>query len=130
MTEGYIKSIIEDTLAIPVFLGAESIIYPAATLEAQIYNPSLFGDGKAKRRTVDIYVNLWYEDKTARDTAIRSLEAALEEVVGITSPEIEVYYDTTAKKFRAVFHFIALPSVPEPEPESEPEPEPEPDAEP
>ena len=130
MTEEYIKGIIKETLDIPVFLGAESITYPAATLETQLYNPSLFGDGKAKRRLADVYVNLWYENKADRDAALTALTEVLDATEGITSPEIDFYYDITAKKFRAVFHFLAIPTVPVPDPEPEPEPEPEPDTEP
>lgn len=110
MTEDDIKTIIEETLSIPVFLGQDSIIYPAATLEIQVYSPALFGDGKSKRRTEDVYVNLWYEEKDSRDSALAELMSALDQTDGITSPEVESYYDTTAKKFRAVFHFLNLPS--------------------
>ena len=112
MTEDNIKSIIEETLNIPVFLGQESIIYPSATLEVQVITPALFGDGKAKRRTEDCFVNIWFEDKDARDTALAELMSALDQTDGITSPNVESYYDTTAKKFRGVFHFQLLPQYP------------------
>lgn len=112
MTETDIKGIIEETLNIPVFLGQESIIYPAATLEVQVITPALFGDGKAKRRTEDCFVNIWFEDKDARDTALAELISALDQTDGITSPNVESYYDTTAKKFRGVFHFQLLPQYP------------------
>lgn len=127
MTSDAIKSIIEGTLSIPVFLGAESIIYPAATLEIQLQNPALFGDGKSVRRAYDVFINLWYEDKDSRDSALAELISALDQTNGITSPDVESYYDTTAKKFRAVFHFTALPEYEEPEPEPEPDPEPDPE---
>ena len=127
MTEEYIKSIIEETLSIPVFLGQESIIYPAATLEITVLTPALLGDGKSKSRTMDVYINLWYEDKSSRDTAQAALMEALDQEDGFTSPEVESYYDTTAKKFRSVFHCITYLSYPVPEPEPTPEPEPEPE---
>lgn len=130
MTEEYIKSIIEETLSIPVFLGAESIIYPAATLEFTEISPALFGDGKSKSRTNDVYINIWFEEKDSRDSALAELMSALDQTDGITSPEIENYYDTTAKKFRGVFHFQTLSSYPDPEPEPDPEPDPEPEPEP
>lgn len=130
MTEAALQSIIEETLNIPVFLGQESITYPAATLETTVITPALFGDGKSKRRMHDVYINLWYEDKEARDTARNALMAELDQADGITPPEVDTYYDTTAKKYRAVFHSQMLPSVPDPEPEPEPEPDPEPVNEP
>lgn len=120
MTEEYIKGIIEETLAIPVFLGQESIRYPAATLETTVINPALFGDGKSKSRTMDVYINLWYEDKDSRDSALTELMSVLDQTDGITSPEVESYYDTTAKKFRAVFHFNTYLSYPDPEDDNEP----------
>lgn len=118
MTEADIKTIIEETLSIPVFLGQESIIYPAATLEIQIYSPALFGDGKSKRRTEDVFINIWYENKDSRDTALTELMSVLDQTDGITPPEVESYYDTTAKKFRGTFHFQALGSYPMPEAET------------
>ena len=130
MTEEYIQSIIEDTLNIPVFLGQESIKYPAATLEITLITPALFGDGKSKSRTMEVYINLWYEDKDSRDSALTELMSVLDTEDGVTSPEIESYYDITAKKYRAVFHFNTYLSFPDPEPEPEPEPTPEPEPEP
>lgn len=118
MTEDNIKEIIEGTLTIPVFLGQESITYPAATLEIQSINPGLFGDGKSKRRTDDVYINIWYEDKDTRDTAITNLMSILDQTNGITPPEVESIYDTTAKKYRGIFHFQALRDYPVPEPET------------
>jgi hypothetical protein len=126
MTEEYIKSIIKDTLNIPVFLGQESITYPAATLEITVISPALLGDGKSKSRTMEVYINLWYEDKASRDTALTELMSVLDTESGVTSPEIERYFDTTAKKYRAVFHFYTYLSYPEPEPEPEPEDDNEP----
>lgn len=102
MNDEGLKRIIENTLNIPVFLGSESIIYPAATLESRINSPELFGDGLTERRVVTAYINLWYEDKGARDEAVKQLLAVLDFRTDITAPEIEAYYDTTAKKFRAV----------------------------
>lgn len=104
MTEENMKSIIEETLNIPVFLGQESIKYPSATLEAELNNmPELFGDGLTERRAVTTYINLWYEEKSARDEAVIKLLSVLDFRTDITAPEIESYYDTTAKKYRAVF---------------------------
>ena len=120
MTEEYIKSIIKDTLNIPVFLGQESITYPAATLESTVISPALLGDGKSKSRTMEVYINLWYEDKASRDTALTELMSVLDTESGVTSPEIESYYDTTAKKYRAVFHFYTYLSYPVPEDDNEP----------
>lgn len=112
MTEDNIKSIIEGTLSIPVFLGQESITYPAATLEIQNMSPGLYGDGKSKRRTDDVYVNIWYEDKASRDSALTELISVLDQTDGITPPEVESIYDTTAKKYRGTFHFQALKEYP------------------
>ncbi|MCR4625541.1 MAG: hypothetical protein K5795_06200 [Lachnospiraceae bacterium] len=113
MTEEMIKSLIKDTLAIPVFLGSETIVYPGATLEMQSISPVLYGDGKAKRRAYTVYINLWYENKDDRDEAVDTLIPVLDGQDGITAPEIETYYDTTAKKFRAVvtFQTFRLPAA-------------------
>ena len=115
MTEDSLKSMIEETLAIPVFLGQESIIYPSATLETTVITPGIYGDGKSVRRTHEVYINLWYEDKDTRDTARDTLMAVLDQVSGITSPDVESYYDTTAKKFRAVFSLYLIPEYTDPE---------------
>ncbi len=125
MTEGMIKSLIEDTLTIPVFLGSETLKYPGATLEMQSISPVIFGDGKVKRRAYTVYINLWYTNKADRDTATASLTEALDGTDGVTAPEIETYYDTTAKKWRSVFEFNTIVTAPD-----ESEPEPEPDTEP
>ena len=109
MTEASLTTLIEDTLKIPVYLGSQSIIFPAATLEITGYPSVLSGDGKSVLREQEAVVNLWYVTKTDRNTAKTSLLAALDSQDGISVPECETYYDTTAKKFRAVisFNFIA-----------------------
>ena len=133
MTEADIKTLIETTLAIPVFDGTDTIVYPAATLELTAMTPGILGDGKAKRRKQTAFINLWYEEKTARDTAAIALLEALDASDGIAAPDMDTYYDTTAKKYRAVYNFEVLffkEEEPEPEPEPEPDPEPTPDPEP
>ena len=102
MTEAGLKTLIETTLTIPVFQGQDSIIYPAATLEVTEIKPSLYGDGSSKSRACTAVINLWYTDKAARDTAVISLMAAMDGTSDIVSPDVETYYDITAKKFRAV----------------------------
>ena len=109
MTEASLKTLIEDTLRIPVYEGSQSIIYPAATLEI-IGNPAaLVGDGKAKVRETEAVINLWFIEKGERDTSTALLLAALDLEDGISVPECSTDYDTTAKKFRAVISFNFIP---------------------
>ena len=109
MTEATLKTLIETTLKIPVFDGAESIIYPAATLEI-IGNPAtLVGDGKAKVRESEAIINLWLTTKSACDTNTALLLAALDAEDGLSVPECSKDYDTTAKKFRSVITFNYIP---------------------
>lgn len=112
MTEAGLKTLIETTLAIPVFEGKDSIIYPGATLEVTNIDPSLFGDGLVKTRVCSAVINLWYIDKSARDSAVNSLMTAMD-ALNIVAPMIDTYYDTTAKKYRAVFR-TQFPLEPDP----------------
>ena len=133
MTEAQLKKLIEDTLEIPVYTGADSITYPSATLEVDSQPAGLYGEGSVLHRLSDATINLWFKDKATRDSATTTLDAALQNIFGLTVGEIETYYDTTAKKFRAVFPLEFIPldtSEPEPEPEPDPDPEPDPEPEP
>lgn len=109
MTEASLKSLIEETCKIPVFEGAESITYPAATLEIIGYPAALVGDGKAKVRETAAVINLWFKDKSARDSNQALLLAALDSADGISVPECASEYDTTAKKFRSIINFSFIP---------------------
>ena len=109
MTEASLKALIETTCKIPVFDGAKSIVYPAATLEIIGHTPALIGDGKAKVREAEAVINLWFEGKTDRDTNEALLLSALDTQDGISVPECSSYYDTTAKKFRSVITFNYIP---------------------
>ena len=109
MTETSLTNLIETTLSIPVYLGSQSIIYPAATLEVTGSPSAVVGDGKSLLREKSVVVNLWYTTKTARDDAESSLLTALDSQDGISIPECESYYDTTAKKFRSVISFNFIP---------------------
>ena len=109
MTEASLKTLIETTLSIPVFDGAKSIIYPAATLEIIGHPPALIGDGKAKVREDEAVINLWFEEKSTRDTNEALMLSALENESGLSVPDCSSYYDTTAKKFRSVITFNYIP---------------------
>ena len=109
MIEASLKSLIESTLNIPVFGGAESIIYPSATLEITDHPATLIGDGSAKVREAAASINLWYKEKEPRDAASALLLATLDTQSGISVPDCLNYYDTTAKKFRSVISFNYIP---------------------
>ena len=109
MTESSLKTLIETTLAIPVYEGTDTIVYPAATLEVTALPASLIGDGVCLIRERDVTINLFYKDKAARDTAVGALETALNAGGGVSIPDIDTYYDTTAKKYRAIFTFSFIP---------------------
>lgn len=107
MTYSDLKTLIESTLSIPVYTDAMSITYPSATIECYKRIPRLFGEGKAKAR-VDVYqIDIWYLTREDRDAAQALLESALDSS-NVTGADIESYYDTTAHKFRATFHFETL----------------------
>lgn len=101
MTEAGLKTLIETTLTIPVFKGQDSIIYPAATLEVTEIAPRLFGDGHSVVRESTAQIDLWYISKADRDDAVENMITAMDATGDITSPTIDTYYDTTAKKYRA-----------------------------
>lgn len=109
MTESSLKTLIESTLDIPVFDGAESIVFPSATLEITDHAATLIGDGSAKVREETAAINLWYTEKAPRDVASALLLATLDTQSGISVPECLTYYDTTAKKFRSVISFNYIP---------------------
>lgn len=127
MTESDLKTLIEDTLAIPVFEGKDTIIYPGATLELTSMTPAVIGDGRACRRKQTAYINLFYNDRASLYSAAISLLGVLDASDGISAPDMDTYYDTTAKKYRAVYQFEIL-YLPEEEvapvqPETDTEPE-------
>lgn len=109
MTKASLATLITTTLSIPVFEGQNSIIYPAATLEFTGYPAALNGDGKAKVRETEVFINLWFTDQSERDTNEALLLATLNTQDGISVPECQSYYDTTAKKYRSVISFNFIP---------------------
>ena len=109
MTESSLEALIKSTCKIPVFRGAESIIYPAATLEITGYPVALAGDGKCKLRESEAVIDLWFENKSDRDTNEALLLAAIEAKDGTSIPDVASFYDTTAKKYRSVFSFNFIP---------------------
>lgn len=121
MTEAGLKTLIETALSIPVFEGKDTIVYPSATLEVLKNTPGLYGDGHSVARISEVQINLWYEDKEGRDAAVETMITTMDAENDITSPEIETYYDTTAKKYRAVIatqyrYRIETPEEPEEDP--------------
>lgn len=109
MTKDSLIELIEDTLNIPVFEGSQSIIYPAATLEIIGHPATLIGDGKAVVRESEAFINLWFTEQSDRDADQALLLAALDTQDGISVPECNSSYDTTAKKFRSVISFNFIP---------------------
>lgn len=105
MTESIIKSLIESTLNIPVYDAADAITYPSATVEVSSDSTGLFGDGRGTGRVKSVNIDLWYESKSDRDTAVQSLLTALDSQNGNTTPDIITMFDTTAHKWRATFNF-------------------------
>ena len=132
MTEAGLRTLIETALSIPVFEGKESITYPSATLEVLKIDSVLFGDGHSVARTAEAQINLWYKDKEGRDAAVETLITTMDAQSDITSPDIETYYDTTAKKYRAVLatQYTYRIETPAPTPEPTPEPDEEPEEDP
>lgn len=110
MTETSLKTFIETTLNIPVFDGADSIVYPSATFEINGHPALLVGEGKAVIRGAEATINIWCEEKAERDAKTTLLLDALDAGNSISSvPDCSTFYDTTAKKFRSVISFNFIP---------------------
>lgn len=105
MTEGTLRTMIETACNIPVFTAADSIIFPGATVDVTEFSPELYGDGKATARVYSATVDFWFTDKDDRNTAVSAFVAALEQETHVTSPDIFMLYDTTARKWRATLNF-------------------------
>ena len=95
-----LKKLIEDALNIPVYDESESITYPAATIGDYLESPELFGDGECVAETSSISIGLWYENRTARNEAVKLLKPALA-AAGYTAPTVHKYFDTMARVHRA-----------------------------
>lgn len=109
MTEQSLKTLIETAISFPVFEGTDTIVYPGATLEISSLPAVLIGDGKRLVRESDVVINIFTQTKIARDEAVTALDEALDLQTGMSVPDIETYYDTTAKKYRAVITFSFIP---------------------
>lgn len=103
--EDELKNLIETAINIPCYLEGDSITFPGATVAVSSDSPRLIGDGAAASIVHTAYINLWYVSRSDRDTATASLVEALQGYRNSTPPDIERYYDTTAKKHRAVINF-------------------------
>lgn len=105
MNHATLTALIETTLDIPVYSGKGAATFPSATIDAYRDTPAVFGDGKSAARTITTQVDLYYESEGDRDAAAALLLNTLEQEPGVTSPDLELWYDTSAKKFRAEFDF-------------------------
>lgn len=103
MTGASLKSLIENTLQIPCYVGATSIVYPSVVLEVGLISTSLHGDGKRVAETHTAYIDIYATSASSRDSYLASLVAVLDNQFSVTMSDRETYYDTTAKKYRAHF---------------------------
>lgn len=108
--ETQIKTLIENNLNIPCFLDdqATSITFPSATLSIYSESQGLHGDGHGVSTVCNVQIDLWYTKRTDRDTATSTLFTVLNGLPRATTPEVERFFDTTARKFRATFHFESI----------------------
>lgn len=107
MTQAGLKALLETTLNVPCFEAGDSAIYPCSTYEFIDDNATLHGDGEGKVREHNVQVDLWYTERTGRDTAYNLMLAALVSE-STTTPDVLLTYDRTACVWRATFNFSTL----------------------
>lgn len=101
--ESELKKLIEETLNIPCELDAGPMMFPGATIEVYLRNPEAFGDGQPDEIVNYVTINLYYKGRADRDSAADKLVPVLVSS-GYLYPTDERYYDTEAKKHRAVLN--------------------------
>ena len=101
--EEELKKLIEETLIIPCELGAGAMVFPGATVEVYLRNPEAYGDGQPEVIANYVTVNLYYQESKKRDAAADKLIPVLVSN-GYLYPKDERYYDTVARKHRAVLN--------------------------
>lgn len=101
--EEEVKKLIEETLDIPCVLDDGAMVFPGATVEVYLRNPEAFGDGQPEEIVDYVTINLYYPKRTERDAAADKLVPVLASS-GYLYPTDERYYDTEAKKYRAVLN--------------------------
>lgn len=101
--ENELKELIEKTLEIPCDIDAGTMTYPGATVEVYLRNPESYGDGQPEEIVCYVSINLYYDKRLERDTAADKLMPVLVSN-GYLYPTDERYYDTVARKHRAVLN--------------------------
>ena len=101
--EEELKELIETTLDIPCELETGAMMFPGATVEVYLRNPEAFGDGQPEEIVAYVTINLYYQKRTERDAAADKLIPKLV-AAGYLYPNDERYYDTVARKYRAVLN--------------------------
>lgn len=101
--EDELKKLIEETLNIPCDLDPGAMVFPGATVEVYLRNPEAYGDGQPGEIVCYVSISLYYHKRKDRDTAADKLVPALV-AAGYLYPTDERYYDTEARKYRAVFN--------------------------
>lgn len=101
--EEELKELIERTLDIPCELETGAMVFPGATVEVYLRNPEAYGDGQPEEIVNYVTVNLYYQDRKKRNAAADKLIPVLV-TNGYLHPTDERYYDTVARKYRAVLN--------------------------
>ena len=101
--EEEIKKLIEETLNIPCELDTGAMVFPGATVEEFLRNPEAYGDGQPEEIVSYVTINLYYPKREERNKAVDNLVPKLV-AAGYQYPTDERYYDTEARKHRAVLN--------------------------
>ena len=101
--EDELKELIERTLEIPCCLDTGAMVFPGATVEVYLRNPEAYGDGQPEEIVCYVSISLYYNKREERDSTANKLVPALV-AAGYLYPTDERYYDTEARKYRAVFN--------------------------
>ena len=101
--EEELKELIESTLDIPCELETGAMMFPGATVEVYLHNPEAYGDGQPEEIVNYVTINLYYPKRKDRDAAAEKLIPVLV-ANGYLYPTDERYYDTVARKYRAVLN--------------------------
>lgn len=101
--EEELREVIRTTLDIPCELDAGAMLFPGATVEVYLRNPEAYGDGQPEEIVNYATISLYYPKRTERDAAADKLVPKLV-AAGYLYPTDERYYDTEARKYRAVIN--------------------------
>lgn len=103
--ENEIKELIINTLNIVQVEPSQRLSLPCFILDySYLERGNVFGDGKCKLSDHYVQIDIYYMQKDAFNQAITQLKNAL--INKYVYPNIDSYFDTTNKFYRATFQFV------------------------